>query len=297
MSPQPLEWRLADRVLRLGPRPLVMGILNVTPDSFSDGGRFAAVDAAVAHAQRLIEDGADLLDIGGESSRPGATPVPLDVELARVVPVVERLAGRVAVPLSVDTYKPEVARLCLAAGAHVVNDITGLADPLMAEVVHDAGAGAVVMHMQGTPQTMQQNPHYDDVVAEVGRFFETRLQNLEGQGIAREQVVLDPGIGFGKRTEHNLTLLARLEVFARLDRPVVLGVSRKGLLGRLLDRPVGERLAGSLAAVCYAMGRGAVQIVRVHDVRETRDAVVFFEAVQKYQGGGTGIGEAAGPAV
>jgi dihydropteroate synthase len=230
----------------------------------------------------LIRQGADLLDIGGESTRPGAASVALAEEVARVVPVIKELAARTCVPLSVDTSKAEVARRCLEVGAHIINDVTALGgDPAMPEVARARGAGVILMHMQGTPATMQLEPHYDDVVADIARFFEERLQAAGSLGIARERVVLDPGIGFGKTRAHNLALLARLETFQRFSRPVCLGVSRKGFLGRLLDRPVDRRLAGSLAAVCYALGRKAVQVVRVHDVEETRDAVTAFTAIEE----------------
>ncbi len=276
------EWRLRDRVLHPGRAALVMGIVNVTPDSFSDGGRFAATAAAVAHGLELVRQGADLLDVGGESTRPGAQPIDLDEELRRVVPVVRELAERTTVPLSVDTCKAETARQALAAGAHVVNDVTALlGDPDMAAVVRDSGAGVVLMHMQGTPPTMQANPVYGDVTAEVGRFLEARLQAAADVGIAGARVVLDPGVGFGKTAEHNLELLARLAELQRLGRPVCLGVSRKGFLGKLLDRPVAERLAASVAAVCHALACGAAQVVRVHDVAETRDAVRVFQALKE----------------
>jgi dihydropteroate synthase len=275
------EWHLPDRVLRLEGRALVMGIVNVTPDSFSDGGRFAATEAAVAHALDLVRQGADLLDIGGESTRPGAEPVTADQELRRVLPVVRELAARTAVPLSVDTSKAAVADACLAAGAHVINDVTALqGDGALAGVVAARRAGVVLMHMQGTPQTMQINPHYDDVAAEVYRFLEARLHAAAAVGIEASRVVLDPGIGFGKTTEHNLELLARLGELRALGRPVLLGVSRKGFLGR----EVGERLAGSLAAACHAVARGAAQIVRVHDVRETRDAATLLAAIADKEG-------------
>jgi dihydropteroate synthase len=278
--PRFLEWHLPDQVLRIA-RPLVMGIVNVTPDSFSDGGRHATRAAAIAHGLRLVEQGADLLDIGGESTRPGAQPVPVDDELQRVLPVVETLARQVTVPLSVDTFKAEVARQALAAGARIINDVTALTgDPDMAEAVRSAGAGLVLMHMQGTPATMQDNPHYDDVVAEIGRFFEERLRAAADVGIAGPRVVLDPGIGFGKTVAHNLEILARLTEFQALGRPVCLGVSRKGFLGRLLNRGVDERLAGSLAIACHALLRGAVQILRVHDVQETRDAVSVLSTIE-----------------
>jgi dihydropteroate synthase len=281
----PHELHLPDRVLHLD-RPLVMGIVNVTPDSFSDGGQHPSTEAAVAHALALVELGADLLDIGGESTRPGSQPISLEEELARVLPVVTALGACTVVPLSIDTSKAEVARQCLRAGAHLVNDVTALrGDPDMAEVIRGTGAAVVLMHMQGRPATMQQNPHYDDVVAEVGQFLEERLHAAATLGIGLQRTVLDPGIGFGKTEIHNLQLLARIEGFQRLGRPVCLGVSRKGFLGKVLGRPQGRRLAGSVAAACYALGRGAVQMVRVHDVEETRDAVNLFEALRVYAGG------------
>jgi dihydropteroate synthase len=279
-----MEWHLRDRILSLPRRPLILGVVNITPDSFSDGGQHASTEAAVAHALRLAEDGADMLDLGGESTRPGAVPVPLEEELRRVLPVVERLAGRTDLPLSIDTSKVEVARRCLEAGAHVINDVTALTgDPDMPAVVRDANAGAILMHMQGTPATMQIAPLYDDVVSDIASYLEARLQDLANFGIAKSRCALDPGIGFGKTREHNLSLLARLTEFQRLGRPVCLGVSRKGFLGRLLDRPLERRLAGSLAAVCFAMAQGAVQVVRVHDVAETRDVVKVFEVLWERQ--------------
>jgi dihydropteroate synthase len=281
-----LPWRLCDRTLSPGRPTLVLGIVNVTPDSFSDGGRYLDPASAVEHGLRLVEEGADLLDVGGESSRPGATPVPEQEELGRVIPVVRELAARTEVPISVDTYKASVARAALEAGARVVNDITGLSgDPEMARVVRDFGAGAIVMHMQGTPQTMQIDPRYDDVTAEVGTFFEARLQALAEAGIAVEQVVLDPGIGFGKSAAHNLRLVARLEEFRHFGRPVCLGVSRKGFFGKLFGRPTDDRLPASLAAVCYAMARGSAQLLRVHDVAATRDAVRLFAALDAIRTG------------
>jgi dihydropteroate synthase len=282
MSTSPHVWQIRDRRLTIT-RPLVLGIVNVTPDSFSDGGRFFDSSAAVTHALRLAEEGADLLDVGGESTRPGSQPVPLDEELGRVVPVVEEIARRTDVPISVDTSKAEVARQALAAGAAVVNDVTALTgDPGMPAVVRDVGAGAILMHMRGTPATMQLAPQYPEgVVSALDRYFESRLHDLPGLGIAAERVVLDPGIGFGKTGDHNWELIARLAEFQRFGRPVCLGVSRKGLFGRLLDRPVGERLAASLAVACYAMSRGAAQVLRVHDVAATRDAVRVFERLDQ----------------
>src|SRR3954471_18998681 len=255
----PSNWQLSDRTLQPGRPPLVMGIVNVTPDSFSDGGRFLDTAAAVAHGLELVRQGADLLDVGGESSRPGSQPIPLEEELDRVLPVVRGLVAA-AVPISIDTTKREVADQALHAGAHAVNDVTALASDVMAEVVRRRKAGLVLMHAQGTPATMQQNPHYDDVVREVLEFLEARLQRAIDLGIAGSQVVLDPGIGFGKTLEHNLSLLGTLRRLGRAGRPVLLGVSRKGFLGRLLGRDVGDRLAASLASACHALADGSAQI-------------------------------------
>jgi len=279
-----MRWQLRDRTLDLAPRALVMGIVNVTPDSFSDGGRFFDPAAAVEHGLRLADEGADLLDVGGESSRPGATPVPLDEELDRVVPVVRELARRTAVPISVDTVKAEVARQCLAEGAQVINDITALGgDPDMAEVCRAADAGVVLMHMQGTPQTMQLAPTYADVVGEVRAALEVALKRATGAGIAASRLVLDPGLGFGKTVEHNLDLLANLGRLADLGRPLLLGVSRKGILGVVTGRPRDERLASSLAAAAYALAHGGVRIVRVHDVAATFDLVRIYAALDAWR--------------
>lgn len=276
-------WTIRGRVLDLAPRALVMGIVNVTPDSFSDGGRFADTDRAIAHALELVAQGADLLDIGGESSRPGATPVSAEEEAARVVPVIEALAKQCPLPISVDTCKAHVAAAALAAGAHIVNDITALTgDPDMGRVVADSGAGVVLMHMQGTPQTMQLAPTYGDVVGEVSAYLQTRLQATADLGIAGDRVVLDPGIGFGKTSEHNRVLLARLGELGRLGRPVLLGVSRKGFLGRMLNnRPVTERLAASLACACDAVVRRTARLIRAHDVAASRDAVEVIAAIER----------------
>jgi dihydropteroate synthase len=277
-------WHLPDRVLTLDRRALVMGIVNVTPDSFSDGGRYATTEAALRQALTLVEQGADILDIGGESSRPGSKPVPVEEEMRRVLPVIQELAARTNVPLSVDTVKAAVADACLAAGAHIVNDITALrGDPKMAGVVAARRAGLVLMHMQGTPQTMQLAPSYTDVVAEVRGFLEARLHAAATAGIEVGRVVIDPGIGFGKTVEHNLELLARLDELHTLARPVCLGVSRKRFLGEVLGRTVDDRLAGSLAVVCQALARGTADILRVHDVKETRDAVVMLAALADFR--------------
>jgi len=262
------------------PRPaLVMGVLNITPDSFSDGGKFLDPDQAVAHALELVAQGADILDIGGESTRPGATPVSEAEELRRVIPVLERLAQRIAVPLSIDTMKPAVARAALAAGASLVNDVAAHRAPdTMWDVVAEFQAGYVAMHMQGTPQTMQVNPAYTDVVREVEAFFRERLERLTKAGISLDQVVLDVGLGFGKTLEHNLQLLASLEVFTKLGRPLLLGASRKSFIGRLHHREATQRLPGSLACACRAVTAG-VQMIRTHDVAETVQAVRVTEAV------------------
>ena len=267
----PIVWLARHRRLELGRRSLVMGVLNVTPDSFSDGGRFLDSAAAVRQAHRMIAEGADLLDIGGESTRPGAAPVPAGEEIRRVVPVIEALRSFSDLPVSVDTRKAAVAERALAAGADIINDVSALtADPAMAGVAARYSAGVVLMHMQGTPETMQHDPKYGRVAEEVRDFLADRLEALEGQGLARETLALDPGIGFGKTLEHNVRLLARLDALAALGRPVVVGVSRKSLIGRITGREVGERLAGSLAAGAWALAHGA-HIIRVHDVKESCD--------------------------
>jgi dihydropteroate synthase len=278
-----LRWQLKDRTIEFGPRPLVMGVVNVTPDSFSDGGHFLDSAAAIAHGLKLVEEGADILDIGGESTRPGSETVPVEEELKRVLPVVTELARRIAVPISVDTMKPAVAQLCLEAGAAIINDVAGFRDPEMVRIAAQHRAGVITMHMQGTPQIMQHNPHYTDVVREVGEFFEERLRLFTQSGIAPETVCLDPGIGFGKTLENNLDLLANWSAFARFGRPMCLGVSRKGFIGKLCGRETAGRLAGSLAVACFATARGEAQVLRVHDVAETRDAVLLLEAINRHR--------------
>jgi len=262
------------------PRPaLVMGIVNATPDSFSDGGRFPDAGAVVAHALQLVEEGAAILDVGGESTRPGATPVSLEEELRRVMPVLEQLAGRVRVPISIDTMKPEVARAALAAGASLVNDVAAnRTDETMWRLVAQTGAGYVCLHMQGNPQTMQLNPVYRDVVREVVDFFSERLGRLNGCGVRREQVIFDPGIGFGKTLEHNLDLLAALPELAEAGRPLLLGVSRKSFISRLLGGGPEARAPAGLACACLAVAAGA-QIIRAHDVGETVQAIRMAEAI------------------
>jgi dihydropteroate synthase len=262
------------------PRPaLVMGIINVTPDSFSDGGRFFDTPAAVAHALQLVAQGAEIIDVGGESTRPGAAPVPEAEELRRVIPVIEQLAGQLKVPISIDTVKPGVARAALAAGAGIVNNVAGNCDdPALWEAVAEAGAGYVCTHLQGTLRTMQVNPVYSDVVREVGEFFAERLRRLSDCGVGRERIILDPGIGFGKTVEHNLQLLGAAGSFTRFERPLLIGVSRKSFIGKLLGAEVAARLPGALACACLAVAAG-VQIVRVHDVAETVQAIRMAEAI------------------
>jgi dihydropteroate synthase len=277
-----MNWSFANRSFSFGPRPLVMGIVNVTPDSFSDGGQFSATNAAIEHGVRLASEGADLLDVGGESSRPGAKPISVKEELARVIPVVRGLAAKASVPISVDTTKAEVARQAMAAGAAIVNDVAaGLGDPDMAAVVRETGAGVVLMHMQGTPETMQLNPTYTDVVREVREFLAERIEAFAKAGVPAERIAVDPGIGFGKTAEHNRLLLAHLDELLALDRPILLGISRKGFLGRITGRPVNERLASSLAAACFCVTRGAAHILRVHDVAATVDAARVLEALRR----------------
>jgi dihydropteroate synthase len=260
-------------------QPRVMGIVNVTPDSFSDGGRFSATEVAVRHAMQLVAEGADVLDIGGESSRPGATPVPLDEELRRVIPVIEELACQAGVPISIDTYKPQVMRAAAAAGADIVNDINALQSPGALEAVAETNVGVCLMHMQGNPQTMQTDPQYQDVVGEVADFLRARMAAAEEYGISRERIVLDPGFGFGKRSIHNIALLRELETLCALGRPVLVGLSRKSVLGQIVGADVDARLHASLSAAVIAAMKG-VRILRVHDVKATVDALRVVSAVE-----------------
>ena len=266
------------------PRPaMLMGIVNVTPDSFSDGGRFLAVDRAVGHALQLVAEGADILDIGGESTRPHATPVSEEEELRRVLPVIRALAHRTeaVVPISIDTMKPSVARAALEAGASMVNDVAAHRnDPAMWDAVRETGAAYVVMHMQGTPETMQHAPHYTDVVAEVGEFFLERFHRLQASGVSPEQIIFDPGIGFGKTLAHNLELLAGVDRFGSLQRPLLVGASRKAFIGEVTGaKESAARLPGSLACAIAAVAGGA-QLIRTHDVAATRQALRLSAAIQ-----------------
>jgi dihydropteroate synthase len=266
------------RVLMLD-RPRVMGIVNVTPDSFSDGGAHDSVDAAVAHGLRLVDEGADLLDIGGESTRPGAAEVSIEEELRRVIPVIERLARDTSVPISIDTSKPEVMRAAVSAGAGMINDVYGLRREGALDMAATLGVPVVLMHMQGEPRSMQEAPHYDDVVAEVHRFLAERIFAAEMAGIAKKNIVVDPGFGFGKTTQHNLQLLAQLQRFTELGVPVLSGLSRKKTIGELTGRDdPRERVSGSVAAHLIAAQRGAM-LLRVHDVAATVDALKVWNAL------------------
>jgi dihydropteroate synthase len=271
--------RLGAGTLELGERTAIMGIVNVTPDSFSDGGAFFDPAAAIAHGLRLAAEGADILDVGGESTRPGAQPVPEAEEMRRVVPVVRELAARAGVPVSIDTTKASVAEAALAAGATLVNDVSALRfDQRLGDVAARAGAALVVMHMQGIPGTMQQSPRYGDLLGEVVAELAAGAGRAEAAGVDPDRILVDPGIGFGKTLEHNLELLDRLDALAALGRPILVGPSRKAFIGRLLDLPAGERLEGTIAACCLAATRGA-HLVRVHDVRAVRRALRVCDAI------------------
>jgi dihydropteroate synthase len=261
----------------LAQRPLVMGILNVTPDSFSDGGRYQALEFAVERAEQMIRDGVDIIDIGGESTRPGSPSVPVDEELRRVMPAIYALR-ELGVPLSIDTCKPEVMREAIIAGADLINDINGFQAPGAIEAVRDSDCALCVMHMQGNPQDMQARPHYDDVVADVIAFLRERVGALLAAGVARERITIDPGFGFGKSVEHNYALLRSIgRMESELGLPVLAGLSRKSMIGAVTGRSVEQRLAGSLAGALAAVAQGA-RIVRVHDVAETVDALKVWQA-------------------
>lgn len=272
-------------MLRCGPHtldlatPVVMGVLNVTPDSFSDGGRFASADAAVAHALRMVEEGAALIDVGGESTRPGAQAVTAEEEIGRVVPVIEALASRTKVLISIDTSKPAVMTAAVRAGATLINDVRALREPGALQAAVDSGAAICLMHMQGEPRTMQVDPHYGDVVAEVCDFLRKRAEACMAAGVAPDRLAIDPGIGFGKRLEHNLALLAGLAALVGLGWPVMVGVSRKSMFGALLGRAVDQRVAGGVAMATAAVLSGA-SIVRTHEVAPTVDAVKVAMALR-----------------
>ena len=277
------EWKLARRSLPYGERTLVMGVLNVTPDSFSDGGQFFSFDQAIRHAEQMIAEGADIIDVGGESTRPGSEFVSAAEESRRVIPVIERLASSSSIPISVDTTKPSVARVALEAGAEIVNDISGLRfDPAIADEAAKAKAGLVLMHSRGTPKDMQQLPRVADIMSEVTSGLRQSVAIAEEHGVPRESIAIDPGIGFGKTADQNVELIAKLDQLARAlpDLPLMIGTSRKSFIGKLLgDAPADQRLDGTLASVVAAVMKGA-HIVRVHDVKATADAVRVLEAIR-----------------
>ncbi|MDP6904665.1 MAG: dihydropteroate synthase [Verrucomicrobiota bacterium] len=271
-------WRAIDRVWEFPRPPLIMGIVNVTPDSFSDGGKHATTVSAVKHALYLENSGADILDIGGESTRPGAEPVTQEEELNRVIPVIEKLAGKTKIAISIDTQKPAVAKAALKAGASIINDIAAnREDEAMWQLVAETKSGYVAMHMLGDPKTMQRNPKYADVLNDVEAFFNRQMKRWTDWGISLEQVVLDPGIGFGKTLEHNLALMKGLERLTRMERPLAMGTSRKSFIGELTGAGVNDRLPGSLASACRATQAGAA-IIRTHDVEETTQALRVWTA-------------------
>jgi dihydropteroate synthase len=273
------QWRLRSRTLVFPRRPLLMGIVNVTPDSFSDGGQFFEPSKAVEQALSLAEQGAQILDIGGESTRPYSQPVPIDEELRRVIGVVEAVCRQTSTAVSIDTSKAKVAREALAAGAEIINDVTGLeGDAEMIQVAVETGAGVCAMHMQGTPQTMQDDPSYAEVVRDIFDYLRRRRDRLLGAGIERPRICLDPGIGFGKTHQHNLTLAANCHRFHDLGCPLLVGHSRKGFIGKVLGDKTTDRTAGTIG-VAVALARQGVQILRVHDVRPVRDALLLFDAV------------------
>ena len=272
------SWQLRNQPLYFAKRPLLMGIVNVTPDSFSDGGRFFDPSAAVEHSLRLVAEGADILDVGGESTRPYSKPVSIEEELRRVVPVIKAVRRACSVPISIDTSKADVARQAIGAGADIINDVTGLeGDPRMLTVARETGAGVCVMHMQGTPQTMQDDPVYEDVVEEILAYLAVRVATLVDAGLDRDRICIDPGIGFGKTHQHNLTLMANCWRFHALGAPLLVGHSRKGFIGKVLGNKEADRTAGTIGGALALAAQG-VQIIRVHDIAAVNQALRLFEA-------------------
>lgn len=269
------------RELQWSDRPLIMGILNVTPDSFSDGGKYLTREKALDHALKMVEDGADIIDVGGESSRPFSRPISTDEELKRVIPVIESLRERSNIPISIDTCKAKVAEESCLAGADIVNDISGLRyDPEMPDTVSTAKAKIVIMHMKGLPETMQADPYYDDVIAEICTFFQERIQFAAAKGIDQDNIILDPGIGFGKRVEDNLKIIKHIDVFKRFGLPVLVGTSMKGFIGKITKSTLKERIEGTLASISISVWNGA-DIVRVHDVKKAKKVVLLTDAIRR----------------
>ena len=276
-----MKMRFRNRNVDLSSRTHIMGVLNVTPDSFSDGGRFLKLDDAVSQGMKMIEEGADIIDVGGESTRPGSDPLSSEEELSRVIPVIESLSAKTDVPVSIDTYKAEVARRVLDAGAQMINDVSALRfDPEMKKVAAEFKVPVVLMHIKGTPKEMQKDPHYDDVIAEIKEYLTESMRMAQEAGIDRKKIIIDPGIGFGKRLQDNLNILKNLKEFSILECPILIGCSRKSFIGRVLDLPVEERLEGSLAALAAAVMNGA-NMVRVHDVKESKRVVSLIDAVMR----------------
>ena len=274
------EREIKGKIFNFGEKSFVMGILNITEDSFSDGGKYINADKAIERALKMVEDGADILDIGAESTRSGAIPVSEEEELERIVPIVEKLSKLVKVPISIDTYKSEVAKYSLRAGADIINDITGLkGESTMAEVVSDNDAYVIIMHMQGTPQTMQSNPEYQDVVSDICLDLKESFSIAEIAGIKKEKVIIDPGIGFGKSTNHNLEIIKRVGEFKIFGVPILIGASRKSMIGNVLNLPVNERVEGSLAVAAASVMNGA-SIIRVHDVKETKRTLIMIDSIK-----------------
>ncbi len=276
-----LEWKCRDQIIKISEQPLVMGILNVTPDSFSDGGNFTDHNKAISHAKKMLKDGADIIDIGGESTRPGATKVSSEDEIKRVIPVIQELNETTDAIISIDTTKATVAKAAIDAGAHIINDISALThDPRMELVAKESDAGIILMHMQETPETMQNNPEYKDVVKEVHDYLLQRMKKLIAAGIDKKSLAIDPGIGFGKTVEHNINLIKNLNVLTKTNTPVIVGLSRKSFLGKLTGKDVSDRLASSLAGLVISAINGA-NIMRVHNVSESYDAILTTMALNK----------------
>jgi len=270
--------KFGNTALQVGKKTLMMGVLNVTPDSFSDGGKFISASKAVEHALKMIQDGADIVDVGGESTKPGSDAVEIQEELNRVIPVIQKLAQKTTTPISIDSYKPEVVEKALEAGAGMINDVNGLRSKGMAELAAEYDVPVCIMHMQGTPKNMQQNPVYKNVIKEVKSFLKKQADNAIKKGVDKNKIIIDPGIGFGKTTEHNIQLIRNLKEFKKLGYPVMVGPSRKAFIGNILNLPVEERLSGTIAAATICAINGA-DIIRVHDVREVKQAILLAETI------------------